>query len=66
MSTNTKTQQLSPVLTADEVADLLRIECKNRKRSVDRLRRMGHLPAVQIAGRWRYRSSDVFAYLNRK
>lgn len=62
---NSTNVMADPLLTAEEVAKFLKIECRNPKRSVDRLRRQGLLTGVNVAGRWRYRIGDVNAYLSK-
>jgi excisionase family DNA binding protein len=51
-----------PLLTTDQVADLLQIS----RRSVERLEESGQLLSVRIGRLVRYRSEDVDAFISRK
>lgn len=50
---------LPQVMTAQEVADLLRISYK----VVIALSKAGDIPALMIAGQWRFLRSDIEAWL---
>ena len=49
-------------LTMDEVLGYLRVT----SRTIYRLIRTGDLPAVRIGRQWRFRQSDLDAWLNRQ
>jgi excisionase family DNA binding protein len=49
-------------LTTDEVLDYLKVT----SRTIYRLIRAGDLPAVRIGRQWRFRQSDLDAWLDRQ
>lgn len=54
--------QDNPFLTTEEVIDYLHVNV----RTVYRLVKAGHLPAVRVGRQWRFRKSEVEAWLRRR
>lgn len=57
-----QTKRREPMLDTREVAEWLRIAY----RTVHALRKSGELPAIAIAGTWRYDPDDVREFINRQ
>lgn len=51
----------TPFMTSDEVISVLRVNA----RTLYRLIRSGDFPAVRVGRQWRFRRSDLEAWLNR-
>ena len=50
---------MKPLLTASEVADLLKVNLE----TVYSLIRKEHLPAAKVGGQWRFRESDINCWI---
>lgn len=59
---NVASPQLDPFLTTEEVLGYL----KTTPRTVYRLIRAGELPAIRIGRQWRFRRSDLDAWVERQ
>lgn len=59
MTERTRWSELPVVMTADEVADVLRISYK----TVLRLRERGELPGRKVGREWRFNRRDVMEYM---
>lgn len=53
---------MDPALTVREVALLLQVD----EKTVYRLTRKGDLPGFKVAGSWRFKRSDMDAWVERK
>lgn len=48
-------------LTPEELADIIKVDPKSLKRQA----RQGKLPAVKIAGKWRFIEEKIYKYINK-
>jgi hypothetical protein len=64
--TDTRPSEPAPyLLTEDEVARLLRLDCADAGQSLKRYRAKGQLRATQVGRHLRYRLPDVIDFLTR-